>query len=114
MKVKETDLVKQILDYLALRGVFAWRQNQGAMKGTYSGTGKKWFLRFAGAKGISDVIGVLEPEGRFLAIEAKVKPNKPTDDQTAFLERVRECGGVGILAYDLDDVRSVFRDLGIE
>lgn len=98
----ETDLVRACINYLNMRGIFAWRQNQGGMKAEYKG--KKRFMRFAGAKGISDIIGVL-PDGRFLAVECKVGRNKPTDDQRAFLQSVNDSGGLGIVVYDLDELR---------
>lgn len=94
----ETALVKSILQYLAYhpRVARAWRQNTGQFKleGRY--------IRM-GEAGISDVLGFMK-DGRFLAIEAKVGKNKPTPLQQAFLADVRGSGGVGILAYSLDDV----------
>jgi hypothetical protein len=104
MKPKEGDLVKQVIAYLNLRRVFAWRQNQGAVASTHKG--KRSFVRFAGVEGISDIIGIL-PGGRFLAIETKVRPNKPTKVQRAFLDAVTLAGGLAIVAYDLDDVIQV-------
>ena len=106
---KEQSLVKQLMQYLALKGIFAWRQNQGAVKSVYGG--KVRFFRFASVKGISDIIGVL-PDGRMLAIEAKVGRNKPSDDQEAFLSSINDSGGLGFVAYSLDDVMKGLDDAG--
>ncbi len=93
----ETHLVSACLDYLHLAGVFAWRVNSGAVK-----LGKR-FIRFGSINGVSDIIGVMEG-GRFLAIECKVRPNKLTPEQKAFLNTISEMGGKAIVAYSLDDV----------
>lgn len=99
-KSNETALVRAVLDYLEIRGIWAWRQNSGAFEGEYKG--KKRFMRF-GIKGMSDILGVM-PDGRFLAIECKVKPNKPTPDQLEFLGNVKRRGGVACLCWNIDDV----------
>jgi len=96
----ETQLVKACLDYLRALGVFAWRQNQGGIK-----RGKAYY-RFCGASGISDIIGIL-PGGRFLAIECKRAPNKLTPAQADFLDRVNKAGGVGRVAYLVDDIEGI-------
>jgi penicillin-binding protein-related factor A (putative recombinase) len=53
-------------------------------------------------KGISDILGVYE--GRFLAIEVKRPGGRVSSEQRAFIERVNEEGGVGFVAYSVDDV----------
>lgn len=42
-----------------------------------------------------------------IAIECKIKPNKPSLLQEAYLEEVRKRGGIAIVAYDLNDVEAV-------
>lgn len=64
--------------------------------------GKSRFIRLASA-GTADITGCSK-DGRFIAIEAKIKPNKPTALQEAYLEEVRKRGGIAIVAYDLTDV----------
>lgn len=107
-KPKETDLVKQCLDLLALRGVFAWRQNQGAVSGEYKG--KRRFIRFAGADGISDIIGVL-PGGKMLAVECKMPGNKPTPEQLDFMQKVRHQGGIAVVIYDAQELIDALTEL---
>ena len=99
--MSETALVAAILELLTIRRVYAYRQNQGALRVPREGR-KDRVIRFATAEGISDVIGIYR--GRYLAIEAKVHPNLPTVEQVLFLETVRKEGGVAVLAYSTDDV----------
>lgn len=93
----ETTLVNDCLSALSLLRVKAWRQNQGALK-----VGNR-FVKFATAKGVSDIIGIL-PSGHFLAVECKVFPNQPSDDQAQFLANIEQSGGLAIVAYGTQDV----------
>lgn len=101
-KSNETTIVKAILDYLRMVGVFCWRQNQGGVTAKYKDSPTR-FVRFAGADGISDILGVL-PTGHALAVEVKKWPNKPSDKQDAFLERVAQNNGLAVVAWSVDDV----------
>lgn len=94
-----------VLEWLRLKRVMAWRQNQGGMK-VDDPTRKKGyrFFRFAYQDGISDILGLLPRTGRFLAIEMKSETGTPTPDQAAFLEAVNAQGGLGIVARSLDEV----------
>ena len=102
----EHDIQNQILQYIPLRGGIAIRVNSGSVlvkrdEKTY---------RYLGAEpGTSDIIGLYRT--RFLAIEVKNGKNLPTEVQVRFLETVRECGGIGIVAYSLDDVISVLDEI---
>jgi Holliday junction resolvase len=94
---REQTLVTHILAYLKINGHYVWRQNTGAMT-TKQGN----FVRF-GYKGISDIIG-LTKEGKFIAIECKIKKNKPTQFQEDFLNEVSSRGGLACVAYSIEDV----------
>lgn len=100
----EAQLVAACLQWLALHRALAWRQNQGQMH-VPDETRAKGFRRivFAGARGISDIIGAL-PCGCFVAVECKVGKNTLTQDQRAFLERVRRVGGVGLEIREVCDL----------
>lgn len=99
---REQVLVNSCLDYINRIGHFAWRQNQGAVQAEYKG--RKRFVRFSGVDGISDIIGVLRPSGRMLAVEVKVKPNKPSEKQKQFLALVEARGGLAILVYSIEEL----------
>jgi hypothetical protein len=99
----ETSLVRACLRYLSLRGIPAWRTNSGAMTVRGAG-GKERFVRFNGAKGCSDLLGLLPPSGRFLAVECKMRGNKPTADQQGFLDVVAAAGGLAVVVHDVADL----------
>ena len=108
-KEREQDIQKAVLQFLSLRGWFAWRVNSGAMSGEHNG--KRWYMKFNGAPGCSDIIGV-SPQGRFLACEVKRPGNKPTELQSAFLERVRASGGIGIVVTGIADLDQQLKAMG--
>ena len=110
----EKDIQTAILDYLLMRGHFAWRQNTGGIP--LHGEGKEGRFRPAPVRGVSDILGVAgEPrkqaidcatvprKGTFFAVEVKRPGKKPTADQLKFLNDVLSHGGVGIVATSVDD-----------
>ncbi len=99
---READVLKACLDYLRLRRIPAWRQNQGAVAGEHKG--KRRFLRFAAVDGISDILGLLPPSGRLLAVECKRPGGKLSAHQQVFLKMIEAAGG---LALCVDDVRQL-------
>lgn len=103
----EAQLVASCLQWLGLHRAAAYRQNQGQMK-VADETRAKGFRRivFAGAKGVSDIIGCL-PCGCFLAAECKVKDRELTKDQRGFLEWIAGANGVALEVRD--EVDSLIR-----
>lgn len=124
----ERDVQRAVLERLLLDPRVAWccRLNTGAAR-YQDGKGRERFVRF-GFPGMSDVVGQMAPlswsqeEGRgspldclggaFLAVEVKRCRTKLTDDQRAFLLRVREAGGVAGVARSADDVDAILRGEG--
>jgi len=104
---RETDLVKACLEYLDAIGVYAWRNNSGALP-----VGKR-FLRF-GKVGSSDILGVWPKTGTFLAIECKVGKNVLTMEQLAFQERVNAEGGFAFAVWSLDDLEDALNPRAAE
>jgi hypothetical protein len=98
---KETALVRACLGLLRLRGAFAWRNNSGAV---VLGQGKARRFFRAGLVGSADILGLLPPAGRFLAVECKAGRNKPTAEQVAFLAAVEAAGGLAIVVYDVREL----------
>ena len=102
----EADSLREVMIALKNHSLVAWceRQNTGAAK-----VGGR-FIKF-GWKGCSDILGQLK-DGRLLAVECKrLKGGKLTDEQTFFLERVRQHGGVSFVAASLHDVLNNLGDL---
>ena len=104
-KSTESQVLGACLQLLTLRGVFAWRANQAAIP--LKGGG---FRRFAGLKGVSDILGVLRG-GRLLAVECKRPGEKVRPEQAAFLARVNELGGVGVVVDDVKALEKLLEDL---
>ncbi len=99
---KEADILRDCLMWLKLHGVFCWRQNQGAITGEHNG--KHRFLRFTSMAGVSDIVGMLPPTGRLLAVECKRPGRHPTPEQQAFLDLVRESGGVALCVHGIGEL----------
>lgn len=93
---RESEITKAILAYLRASGIVSW---------------KNWSGPMTPIRGISDILGVLPPGGRFLAIEVKTATGKLTEHQLRFLSAVREAGGVAFVARSLDDVISTLREV---
>ena len=85
--LKEADITKQIRDILNLKGIWHWKQWQGPM---------------SQPRGVSDILGCFE--GRLLAIEIKVPGRYLTPDQALFINSVNAYGGIGFVAYSVEDV----------
>ena len=96
---RESDLVRACLDLLALRGITAWRNNNA---GIYD-PARRRFRTFHGLKGASDILGILAG-GRFLAVECKMPGGKLSPDQTAFLDMIRERGGLAIVVHNVAEL----------
>jgi hypothetical protein len=101
----EGQLVKHCIRWLESVGCEAWRNNTGAAMLPGKG-GKMRPVRF-GKKGHADIFGII-PGGRWVVVETKLPGNKPTPEQVAFLARVREMGGVAILAHSVDELAAEY------
>lgn len=89
IQVTESDIERGILDYFALRGIFAWRTHNA---------------RYLPVQvGISDIVGVL-PGGRILAIEVKTSKGYLSGAQGDFLARVNQHGGLAFSARSIEEV----------
>jgi VRR-NUC domain len=108
---KEADILRDCLTWLKLHGVFCWRQNQGAITGEHNG--KRRFLRFTSMAGVSDILGILAPSGRLLAVETKRPGRKPTPEQEAFLDVIRQCGGVAVCVHSIDELEQALIATGV-
>lgn len=60
-------------------------------------------MRYGLQKGSADLIGVLAPEGRFLALEVKTPKGRISKEQELFLSLVRKQGGFACVVRSVDD-----------
>ena len=101
---EEAGLIRDVLEYLAIRKIWAYRQNTGTLRGA---SGK--LVRF-GSKGCPDIIARLKPtgsnrgSGRVLWIECKSKTGKLSEAQEAWRAKAEKHGDVFIVARRLEDV----------
>lgn len=93
--MKETQLVRQILDYCQYNHLMFWRNNSGAIR-----TEKGGLVKMAPA-GSPDIIGCFR--GHFVGAECKVGKNKQTDMQIDFGRRLVAAGGYYHVIYSLDE-----------
>lgn len=94
---RETEIQHAILEALRAIGCLAWRQNVGALQ-------LEGRTVFFGVRGMSDILSVIPPSGRLLAVEVKSDRGQLTLEQQAFLATVGAAGGVALVARSVDDV----------
>ena len=95
---KEREIQAAILTYLRVRRHFVWKQHNIGIKkpnGSYIPSNML---------GVADILGGEKGTGRIIAIEVKRPGKKPSAAQEEFLENVRAVGGIGFVAYSVDDV----------
>lgn len=99
-KAPEAQVAKEIDAFLKSIGAYMRTIKSDGVK-----TAHGWRPSNQG-RGISDRIGILPPNGRFIAIELKSKGKKSTTtpEQLDFLKRVIESGGIGCVADSISDV----------
>jgi hypothetical protein len=103
--MKESHVQRQILDYLALKGIFHYRQNSGAFAIPETANHARRFFR-AGVPGVPDIICVIK--GQFVGIEVKAPKGKQSEHQKEFQRKIEAAGGRYVLAHSLEDVISEF------
>ena len=99
----EKGIERSILEYLAYRRIFCYKQNNSSFL-----IGTRFVRAFKNASGnsvcgIPDIAGYM-PDGRALFIEVKRPGGKPTPDQKIFIEKAQKAGCLAFFAYSLEDV----------
>lgn len=99
----ETAIVGSCLSLLAIMGIYAWRNNTGAL---FNKAGR--MIRY-GLKGSSDIIGIL-PDGRFLAVECKTSKGKASPAQVEFIKNIKANNGVGMIVRSPDELLAKLKE----
>jgi hypothetical protein len=94
----EGDLVRAVLDFLPHVGVWAWRNNSGMLRAEYKG--KERVVRY-GFRGSSDILGI-GPGGVLVCVECKTATGRLSAYQHAFLQEIRERGGIAVVVRPTD------------
>lgn len=98
--MKESDIQRAIIDLLAARRIFYWRNNSGAWKV------ENRFIRF-GQPGSPDIFCLYK--GKCYGIEVKNEKGKQSDLQQAWEISFQFAGGIYILARKVEDVESILK-----
>lgn len=100
--MSESAISAQIRLELAKRGVIMFRNNTGMVR--YKG-GR--VVRFGLALGSSDLIGIRQSDGKFVAIEVKQPGKKPTGAQQMFIDAVKKHNGLAGVAHSVTEALTI-------
>lgn len=104
LKTPERDVLAAVLELLQRHPKvgFAVRMNSGVTN-YRDKTGEQRWVRY-GFVGCPDVWAMLRGSGRLMVVEVKGDRGRATPEQQAVLDAVSNGGGIGVLAYSVDDV----------
>jgi hypothetical protein len=94
----EKVIQKQILVWLESTGLLYWRQNAGFV-GHIT----------LGPPGISDIVVILGPNGRFLGLEVKSAVGRLRPEQKSFRDRLESSGGIYCVVRTLAEAQEAVR-----
>jgi hypothetical protein len=102
IKAEQIEQIK-VFDYLRFEGLDGYAFHVANERSTSPQHGAI-LKRMGVTKGVPDLF-ILKPSRGFngLAIELKVKPNKPTDEQLKFLETLNENGYLAVVRYGANE-----------
>jgi len=103
--VAERDTQKAILQFLALKKLWAIRLNTGAAM--YQTGGKTRFVRF-GSPGLADIAVFTKGGVGVIWVEVKSKTGKLSEAQREFKKQAEEHGHFYIVARDVSDLYPLF------
>lgn len=110
--VPEKAVETMILSFLWSRKIFSWKVNSVGVfdqqKGIYRKPKSIYII-----KGVSDILGIIPPLGRVLAIEVKSAKGRASPEQIAFLDRVNKDGGIGFIARSYQEVEARLKSEGV-
>lgn len=107
--LRETDIVKACLDYLALRRIFHVRANSGSVTGERNG--KRRYVAFQRIfipaygyveSGATDIYAILR--GVHVCIEVKRPGQHSTPNQIRFQNAVTAAGGLALEVHSADEL----------
>ncbi len=99
MGPKESEIQRLILDWLAARQYYAWRNYVGAV------IRKDAIFSKNPAKGMPDIMGLFKDgSGRLFAIEVKADRGRVSPEQKERIKALNAGGAVAFVAKSLEDV----------
>ena len=108
---EETKLMRLIMVALTQAGCLVFRnETSGAYVGKVIHKDARivtlanaQMMTFGLCVGSSDIIGIHNPTGRFLAVEVKTKTGRASKEQINFIEQVRAANGIAGIARSVED-----------
>ena len=89
----ESVILAKVHQALAATGrVVLWRNQTGALPAVGRG-GRTYPVRFGLGVGGADLVGLLRPSGRFIALEVKAERGRQSTEQIAWSRAVEGAGG---------------------
>lgn len=98
--VPEKVIQKQILTWLETTGLLMWRQHAGSIN----------HIR-VGPDGISDIVVIIPPNGRFLALEVKSARGLLRPTQRDFRAQLEASGGIYRVVRSLAEAQNVIAEV---
>lgn len=93
MATKENKVVKYCLQYLSLKGYYAWRQNNYGVQ-RFDKTYNRSYYMFHGERGVSDIIAIKSGRVFFIECKAPGKCDTQSDSQLIFQQNIQRHGGI--------------------
>ena len=103
MAMKESEIQKQIIQYLQSMNYMYWRNYVGPIL-----RGQNKVLSKNPMSGMPDILGIFNSHHRLFAIEVKSKKGKLHDKQHIWIDKLTAAGALCLVARHVDDVREVF------
>lgn len=100
---EESELINRIF-HACWAEAELFRINTGSVK-----TAAGYMFSTGTPAGFPDIAGYRRSDGKAIYIEAKVKPNKPTDSQTAFIEKAKSSDCLAGVCYSVEEALAVIR-----
>lgn len=88
--------------------VVLWRNSTGQAQHWNGRTATT--LRYGLAVGSADLVGLVAPSGRFLALEVKAPGGRATAEQEGWLALVRRMGGHACIVRSVDDALAALEE----
>ena len=95
-KPREKEIQASILEFLAIKKIFAYRQNSGAFIDS-----AKHFYRFASINGLPDIVAIIA--GKYIGIEVKAPGGKMRPAQSEFKQQLEAARGIYWVFDSLDE-----------
>jgi len=104
MSDSESEIQKQILQYLELKGYMHWRNYVGPIL-----RGPRKLLSKNPMAGMPDILGIFKTRHRLFGIEVKTKKGILAEKQKVWIDKLNDAGAFCIVARDVSDVVEAFK-----